>query len=128
MSDRVLGVALLVASTAGFAYYTVWTLALPFVDADQPLHRLFPPRHWAVALPAYAIAVRPAFCVAHCVRCGALRRAWAAGGGVAGGGVRGEGHAAAGAQKAGAQGATQPCSLLDSHGDRYLRAGMKYTR
>jgi hypothetical protein len=74
MSDRVLGVALLVASTAGFAYYTVWTLALPFVDADQPLHRLFPPRHWAVALPAYAIAVRPAFCVASCVRCGALRR------------------------------------------------------
>ena len=59
MSDQALGAALLVASTAGFAYYTVWTLALPFVDADQPLHRLFPPRHWAVALPAYAIAVRP---------------------------------------------------------------------
>ena len=61
MADRALGAALLVASSAGFLYYTVWTLALPFVDADQPLHRLFPPRHWAVAVPAYAIAVRAAF-------------------------------------------------------------------
>ncbi len=58
MADRVLGVALLVASTLGFVYYSVWVLALPFVDAEQPLHALFPPRHWAVALPAYAIVVR----------------------------------------------------------------------
>lgn len=29
-------------------------LVLPFVDDDQPLHALFPARHWAVALPAVA--------------------------------------------------------------------------
>jgi hypothetical protein len=58
MADRALGAALLVASTLGFVYYSVWVLALPFVDAEQPLHALFPPRHWAVALPAYAIVVR----------------------------------------------------------------------
>jgi hypothetical protein len=58
LSDRVLGGALLAASSLGFCYYSIWVLALPFVDADQPLHALFPPRHWAVALPAYALVVR----------------------------------------------------------------------
>jgi dolichyl-phosphate mannosyltransferase polypeptide 2 regulatory subunit len=58
LSERALGGALLAASSVGFCYYSVWVLALPFVDADQPLHALFPPRHLAVALPAYAIVVR----------------------------------------------------------------------
>ena len=75
MSDRALGAVLLVASTAGFVYYTVWTLALPFVDADQPLHRLFPPRHWAVIVPAYAIAVRPRALLSHAPRAAAHARA-----------------------------------------------------
>ena len=88
MSDRVLGACLLVAASLGFAYYTVWALALPFVDAEQPLHALFPPRHLAVALPAAAIAVRlrerrgeagaarggNARWVDVFARCGALRR------------------------------------------------------
>ena len=58
MSDRVLGLSLFVAALCGFVYYTVWALALPFVDAEQPLHAFFPPRHLAVALPAAAVAVR----------------------------------------------------------------------
>jgi hypothetical protein len=58
MSDRALGALLLAASSLGFAYYTAWTLLLPFVEPDQPLHALFPPRHLAVALPAAAVAVR----------------------------------------------------------------------
>jgi hypothetical protein len=36
----------------------VWTLVLPFVDAEQLwVHALFPARHWAVALPALAGAL-----------------------------------------------------------------------
>ncbi len=52
--ERALAYALLSSSSAGFVYYTVWTLVLPFVDADQAVHALFPARHWAVALPALA--------------------------------------------------------------------------
>ena len=52
MSHRLAGRLLLSSLALSFAYYTVWTLVLPFVEADQPLHRLFPPRHLAVALPA----------------------------------------------------------------------------
>ena len=56
--DRLLGAALIVVATVLFAYYTVWTLVLPFVEADQPLHRFFPDRYYAVAVPAYAGVVR----------------------------------------------------------------------
>ena len=69
MADRALGLFLLVASSAGFAYYTAWTLLLPFVEPDQPLHALFPPRHLAVALPAAAVAVRRPNMGILCVRC-----------------------------------------------------------
>lgn len=46
------GAALLASTTLAFLYYSFWVLVLPFVDADQPVHALFPPRHLAVALPA----------------------------------------------------------------------------
>jgi poly(3-hydroxybutyrate) depolymerase len=52
MSHRLAGQLLLSALALSFVYCTVWTLVLPFVEADQPLHLLFPPRHYAVALPA----------------------------------------------------------------------------
>lgn len=57
-ADVLLGQALLGVSTLCFLYYSFWVLVLPFVDDDQPLHALFPPRHFAVVLPAYAILVR----------------------------------------------------------------------
>lgn len=33
-------------------------MVLPFVDTDQQLHNFFPDRYYAVAIPAYAGAVR----------------------------------------------------------------------
>jgi pimeloyl-ACP methyl ester carboxylesterase len=51
---RQLGAALVCAPALVLAYYSVWVLVLPLVEEDQPLQRLFPARHWAVALPAVA--------------------------------------------------------------------------
>ena len=65
--DKLLGLAMLVAATVIFLYYTTWTLlmvglhakmcscganlAKPFVDPGHPLHDLFPPRVWAIRIP-----------------------------------------------------------------------------
>jgi dolichyl-phosphate mannosyltransferase polypeptide 2 regulatory subunit len=73
---------MLIAATAIFLYYTVWTLFMvclppeflpdyyvlsvqtieslsnniqPFVDEDHPLHSLFPPRVWAIRIPVIHI-------------------------------------------------------------------------
>jgi dolichyl-phosphate mannosyltransferase polypeptide 2 regulatory subunit len=63
---------MLVAATAIFVYYTVWTLFMvcfilspgsgmgtnfiqPFVDDDHILHSLFLPRVWAIRIPVILI-------------------------------------------------------------------------
>ncbi|BDD54488.1 hypothetical protein MPDQ_004985 [Monascus purpureus] len=51
MLGQLVGSAMLLAATAIFLYYTAWTLLMPFVDADHPLHALFPPRVWAIRIP-----------------------------------------------------------------------------
>lgn len=33
-------------------YYTVWAIVTPFFPANAPLQSFFPPREWAVRLPA----------------------------------------------------------------------------
>ena len=67
---QLVGSAMLLAATAIFLYYTAWTLLMvglysvpfcsrlsnanneqPFVDADHPLHAIFPPRVWAIRIP-----------------------------------------------------------------------------
>ncbi|KFY13572.1 hypothetical protein V492_03182 [Pseudogymnoascus sp. VKM F-4246] len=35
---------MLLVASAVFLYYTIWTLLMPFVDPDQPIQQLFPPR------------------------------------------------------------------------------------
>ncbi|KAL1992510.1 hypothetical protein VTN49DRAFT_4542 [Thermomyces lanuginosus] len=42
---------MLLIATAVFLYYTAWTLLMPFVDDDHPLHNFFPPRVWAIRIP-----------------------------------------------------------------------------
>ena|SRR5579871_1833892 len=61
--------SLLFTSSVLFAYYLLWVLAMvtpficvlfnskPFVDADHPLHDLFPPREWAIKIPVVFILV-----------------------------------------------------------------------
>ncbi|KAK7754233.1 Dolichol phosphate-mannose biosynthesis regulatory protein [Diatrype stigma] len=46
---------MLVAASVVFLYYSIWTLAMPFVDSDHPLHAFFPPRVWAVRIPVILI-------------------------------------------------------------------------
>ncbi|KAK5055909.1 hypothetical protein LTR84_012459 [Exophiala bonariae] len=51
MLDKIVGMAMLVAATTVFLYYTLWTLLMPFVDDDHPLQSLFPHRVWAIRIP-----------------------------------------------------------------------------
>lgn len=75
--DQLVGLAMLVAATTVFLYYTIWTLLMvrypasppttqtppytnplrlqPFVDPGHPLHDLFPPRVWAIRIPVILI-------------------------------------------------------------------------
>lgn len=62
---------MLMIASAVFLYYTVWTLLMvrsirltrlpmtnfqqPFVDPDQPIQNLFPPRVWAIRIPVILI-------------------------------------------------------------------------
>ncbi|KAF2270915.1 dolichol phosphate-mannose biosynthesis regulatory [Lojkania enalia] len=55
MLDRFVGLSMLIAASAVFLYYTIWTLFMPFVDEDHPLHSLFPPRVWAIRIPVILI-------------------------------------------------------------------------
>ncbi|CEM16437.1 unnamed protein product [Vitrella brassicaformis CCMP3155] len=51
---KVVGAALLVLSGAIFVYYTLWTIITPFLESDNPIQRLFPPREYAIILPVFA--------------------------------------------------------------------------
>ncbi|KAI9670986.1 MAG: hypothetical protein M1831_005071 [Alyxoria varia] len=53
--DRLVGLVMLIIATAVFLYYTIWTLFMPFVDTDHPLHSIFPPRVWAIRIPVILI-------------------------------------------------------------------------
>lgn len=51
MLDKLVGLAMLVAASLVFLYYSIWTLLMPFVDSDHPLQNFFPPRVWAIRIP-----------------------------------------------------------------------------
>lgn len=53
-SDRAFGAGLLAFSVALFLYYTVWVLLTPFAPDDHVINSFFPPRYYAVLLPALA--------------------------------------------------------------------------
>lgn len=48
---------MLLAATAVFLYYTVWTFVLPFLSEDAPLQKLFLPREYAIQIPVFALIV-----------------------------------------------------------------------
>ncbi|CAJ2510010.1 Uu.00g059100.m01.CDS01 [Anthostomella pinea] len=60
MLGTLVGLAMLVAASFVFLYYSIWTLAMPFVDSGHPLHDFFPPRVWAVRLPVILILLASA--------------------------------------------------------------------
>ncbi|KAJ4293108.1 Dolichol phosphate-mannose biosynthesis regulatory protein [Kalmusia sp. IMI 367209] len=55
MLDRLVGLSMLIAATAVFTYYTIWTLLMPFVDDDHVLQSFFLPRVWAIRIPVILI-------------------------------------------------------------------------
>ncbi|KAF9482781.1 hypothetical protein BDN70DRAFT_852654 [Pholiota conissans] len=56
-SDKVLGGAMLLASSVIFTYYTIWALLLPFFDSSNQIQAWFPAREWAVRIPAFVLVV-----------------------------------------------------------------------
>jgi len=57
VSDKALGGAMMAAAATIFVYYTTWALVVPFFDSSSPIHAWFPPREWAVRLPAFILVV-----------------------------------------------------------------------
>ncbi|GFN79710.1 dolichol phosphate-mannose biosynthesis regulatory protein [Plakobranchus ocellatus] len=52
--DQAVGWGLVSLAAFVFTYYTIWVIVLPFVDADQPIHKFFLPRFYAIAGPLVA--------------------------------------------------------------------------
>jgi len=52
VSDKALGGSMIFVALFVFVYYSAWALLLPFLDKTNSVHDLFPPREWAVRLPA----------------------------------------------------------------------------
>ncbi|CEL51639.1 Dolichol phosphate-mannose biosynthesis regulatory protein OS=Dictyostelium discoideum GN=dpm2-1 PE=3 SV=1 [Rhizoctonia solani AG-1 IB] len=55
--DKALGAVMLLVAAFVFVYYTTWAILLPLFPADHTLQSLFPPREWAVRLPAFILCV-----------------------------------------------------------------------
>ncbi|PWN91985.1 hypothetical protein FA10DRAFT_265797 [Acaromyces ingoldii] len=57
ISDRILGGLMLLVSTFVFSYYTTWALLTPIFPDDSVIQTYFPPREWAIRLPAIILVV-----------------------------------------------------------------------
>ncbi|XP_061554369.1 dolichol phosphate-mannose biosynthesis regulatory protein [Phycodurus eques] len=60
--DQVAGTSLILFSLTLFTYYSIWVVALPFMDGGHVLHKYFLPREYTVILPGIA-AVLLLLCV-----------------------------------------------------------------
>ncbi|KAF8334323.1 uncharacterized protein EI90DRAFT_2970777 [Cantharellus anzutake] len=56
-SDKLVGAGALLVAVIVFVYYTLWALILPFFPPEHPIHNHFPPREWAVRIPAFLLVV-----------------------------------------------------------------------
>eukprot|EP01053_Blabericola_migrator_P005423 Blabericola_migrator_1__5422@NODE_2774_length_2370_cov_109_268780_g1737_i0_p3_GENE_NODE_2774_length_2370_cov_109_268780_g1737_i0NODE_2774_length_2370_cov_109_268780_g1737_i0_p3_ORF_typecomplete_len103_score13_74DPM2/PF07297_12/6_6e13PIGP/PF08510_12/0_048ABC_export/PF16962_5/0_057_NODE_2774_length_2370_cov_109_268780_g1737_i0566874 len=48
---------------ATLAYYSFWILVSPFLDEDQPLQRMFPPRKYGVLMSDMWVSCLVGFCI-----------------------------------------------------------------
>ncbi|KYO23204.1 dolichol phosphate-mannose biosynthesis regulatory protein [Alligator mississippiensis] len=53
-TDRLVGFGLVAFSLALFTYYTIWIVALPFIDSNHGIHKYFLPREYSVTIPVVA--------------------------------------------------------------------------
>ncbi|KAI7837990.1 hypothetical protein COHA_008172 [Chlorella ohadii] len=54
MEQRRLGGLVLLLTAAAWLYYSAWVLITPFIEREQPVRLIFPPRDWALAAPVLA--------------------------------------------------------------------------
>ncbi|KAF8312016.1 dolichol phosphate-mannose biosynthesis regulatory [Clavulina sp. PMI_390] len=57
VSDKAIGSLALLIAAVVFSYYTFWAIILPFFPTSHPIHDNFPPREWAVRVPAFLLVV-----------------------------------------------------------------------
>lgn len=57
LNDKAVGAALLAIGSFVFAYYSIWTLVIPFVDEEHPIRQLFPPQWFAIAIPVILLTI-----------------------------------------------------------------------
>lgn len=55
--DKLVGTGMLAVATVVFTYYSIWTFLIPFVDQSHPIAGFFPPREWAVRIPALLLVL-----------------------------------------------------------------------
>ncbi|KAH0615552.1 hypothetical protein JD844_004983 [Phrynosoma platyrhinos] len=53
-TDQLVGYGLVAFSLVLFAYYTIWIIALPFIESEHPIHTFFLPREYSVIIPVVA--------------------------------------------------------------------------
>ncbi|VEU23007.1 DEKNAAC104000 [Brettanomyces naardenensis] len=56
-TDQLVGFLMLLAATAIFVYYTVWTFVLPFLDDDKCIQKFFLPREYAIKIPVVLLII-----------------------------------------------------------------------
>ncbi|GMM51215.1 hypothetical protein DASB73_021730 [Starmerella bacillaris] len=55
--DSLVGLVMLLVATIVFAYYSLWTFVVPFLDEDSSVAQLFPPREWIIRIPAILLVL-----------------------------------------------------------------------
>ncbi|CED82989.1 Dolichol phosphate-mannose biosynthesis regulatory [Phaffia rhodozyma] len=57
ISDKSIGAGLLLFTSLGLIWYTIWTLVTPFFNSEHPIHSLsiFPSREVAVKAPVWIL-------------------------------------------------------------------------
>ena len=55
--DSLVGLVMLLVATIVFAYYSLWTFVVPFLDDDSSVAQLFPPREWIIRIPAILLVL-----------------------------------------------------------------------
>ncbi|KIS70681.1 uncharacterized protein UMAG_10259 [Mycosarcoma maydis] len=55
--NRTIGSLILLSTLTLFGLYTLWTIVLPFLPDDSPVHTWIPDRRWAITLPSLVLVV-----------------------------------------------------------------------
>ncbi|EFA84648.1 dolichyl-phosphate mannosyltransferase 2 regulatory subunit [Heterostelium album PN500] len=57
VTDRCIGLSLLLFSITVFVYYTAWVILSPFIDSDHWIHQYFLPREYGIIIPLMLVVV-----------------------------------------------------------------------